>query len=134
MPAATRPCFSEIRTGIEIVANNYLQFSECLDVPSDEAAAWIESQLDTSGLCQDLPPQYGWVRDKFDLEDRANGFDWQIEADKEGQWQLWLHADEDGSPASVARFVQAYLRKFWPDRVWTLTYALTCSKPRVGEF
>ena len=34
----------------------------------------------------------------------------------------------------VAHFVQQFLKSFRPGDCWSLTYATTCSKPRVGEF
>jgi hypothetical protein len=30
--------------------------------------------------------------------------------------------------------VTKFLKEFRPDQCWSLTYATTCSKPRVGEF
>ena len=39
-----------------------------------------------------------------------------------------------GNPDNVAWLVQKFLKKFRPDQCWSLTYAATCSKPRVGEF
>ena len=34
----------------------------------------------------------------------------------------------------MAHLVQKFLKKFRPDQCWSLTYATTCSKPRLGEF
>ena len=42
--------------------------------------------------------------------------------------RIWGNAD------NVAWLVQKFLKKFRPDQCWSLTYATTCSKPRVGEF
>ena len=39
-----------------------------------------------------------------------------------------------GNADNVAWLVQKFLKKFRPDQCWSLTYAATCSKPRVGEF
>ena len=47
---------------------------------------------------------------------------------------LWFYAEESGSPDNVAWLVQKFLKRFRPDQCWSLTYAATCSKPRVGEF
>ena len=51
-----------------------------------------------------------------------------------GTRYLWLHADTYGEPAHVAWLIQKFLKRFRPDQCWSLTYANTCSKPRVGEF
>lgn len=116
------------------MANNYLQFSESLEIPSAEAEVWIRSQLDTSGLGDNPPQTYEWQRDESSLEEESNGFSWMVEVDPEGNRSLWIYADEWGNPGDVASFVQAFLRRFSPLDVWTLTYSTTCSKPRVGEF
>ena len=34
----------------------------------------------------------------------------------------------------MIHLVQKFLKRFRPDQWWSLTYAATCSKPRVGEF
>ena len=47
---------------------------------------------------------------------------------------MWLYAEESGNPDNVAWLVQKFLKQFRRDQCWALTYAATCSKPRVGEF
>jgi hypothetical protein len=47
---------------------------------------------------------------------------------------LWLHTEESGCPERAAQLVQKFLKEFRPRECWSLTYATTCSKPRVGEF
>jgi len=34
----------------------------------------------------------------------------------------------------IALLAKTFLRRFRPDQCWSLTYAIHCSKPRVGEF
>ena len=46
----------------------------------------------------------------------------------------WIYAEESGDPARLAHLVQKFLKQFRPDQCWSLTYATTCSKPRIGEF
>ena len=116
------------------MSNNYLQFSECLKIPSAEALAWTNSQLDTSGLEDEPPRKYDWERDDPDLEEFSNGFSWSIEANPDGSSSLWIYAEEHGNLCDVASFVQAFLRRFLPNGVWTMTYSQTCSRLRVGEF
>ncbi len=62
----------------------------------------------------------------FDFSDCEPGND--------GERELWLYSDEHGDLNQVTQFVQKFLRRFRPDQSWTLTYAETCSKPRIGEF
>lgn len=46
----------------------------------------------------------------------------------------WFHTDEGGDPWIVGFLVQKFLQKFRPDDCWGLTWACTCSKPRLDEF
>ena len=56
--------------------------------------------------------------------------------DKDGDWgrYVWLYAEEWADVERVAHLVQKFLKKFRPDQCWSLSWATTCSKPRVGEF
>jgi hypothetical protein len=84
-----------------------------------------------------------WVIPRFlrdrtnDLADNAQGFcaEFHDDHDPDG-WgrHLWLYTEEGGEPDHVAWLVQEFLKRFHPQECWSLTYATTCSKPRVGEF
>jgi hypothetical protein len=70
-------------------------------------------------------------------EDQAVcGFDCEFEEgeDEDAPGHVVFHADECGSPERLAHLVQTYLRRFHPDRSWALSWSVTCSKLRVGEF
>lgn len=54
--------------------------------------------------------------------------------DSSGDWWISTHNCEYGNLAHVACVVQAFIKKFRPDFVFKLTWAETCSRPRVGEF
>lgn len=56
--------------------------------------------------------------------------------DPDGDWNrhLWVYAEECGSPQNVAWLIQKFLKRFCPKKHWIMTWACTCSKPRVGEF
>jgi hypothetical protein len=66
------------------------------------------------------------------------GFQYEFcdDHDQPGGWgrHMWLYAEEGAELDLVAHLVQKFLRKFRPNDCWSLTYATTCSKPRVGEF
>jgi hypothetical protein len=107
------------------MANSYLQFSEQLELSSDEEVAWVRRQLD-----EDLESERDWELP----EDEFLGFDWQILDEPAETRRLSLYAEESGDPLAVGRFVQAYLKRFQPEGSFVLTYACTCDKPRAGEF
>ena len=65
------------------------------------------------------------------------GFEYEFNDDDESDgWgrHLWLYAKEGGDLERIAHLVQKYLRQFRQQNCWSLTYATTCSKPRVSEF
>jgi hypothetical protein len=47
---------------------------------------------------------------------------------------LWLYDDEGASLECVVHLVRKFLERFRPHDCWSLTYAKTCSHPRIGEF
>jgi len=131
------------------VANNYLEFSETLGPLTKKEAAWLQQQLDpivvvngTEFPADDAPeydePDYRglqFLRDHEDLDDDADMPGFGVEFQSAGKdRQAWFHAEEGGDPGRVAHLVQKFLKKFRPDQCWSLTYATTCSKPRLGEF
>jgi predicted transcriptional regulator len=77
--------------------------------------------------------------ERYDPDDgEPVGFAYQFHDDHDTPdgWgrHLWLYTEEWGSPERVAHLVQKFLRQFRPKECWSLTYATTCSKARVGEF
>ena len=74
-----------------------------------------------------------FLRDNPDFDCRYDvlGFEFEVLPDEN---TLWFHADTYGDPTHVAWLVHKFLKRFRPDQCWSLTYANTCSKPRVGEF
>ena len=140
------------------MADNYLQFSETLDDLTTEQSAWLEEQLqpvvafgdqefseDDPAIAKLPPsdPDYTgprFLRDNPDFDSSWDvlGFEFNFINDhgngKSATRDLWLFADTYGDPAHVAWLIQKFLKQFRPGQCWSLTYANTCSKPRVGEF
>ena len=113
------------------MADNYLEFSETLDTLTPEEAAWLEQQL---GEDQDTGcPVFLLNYEDRDPDDTDCGFAYSFE-ESDGIRHLWLYADESGNADHAAHLVQKFLKQFRPDQCWSLTYATTCSKLRVGEF
>jgi hypothetical protein len=131
------------------VANNYLQFSEVLAHLTDEEEEWLEEQLEeiddepSVGSPTSVGNKPAWYGPRF-LRDHENyepgsglGFSYSFLDDEWIQsWgrHLWLYAEECGNLDNVVWLVQKFLKKFRPDQCWSLTFATTCSEPRVGEF
>jgi hypothetical protein len=112
------------------MADSFQLFSEIISAITGEERAWIEHTL----ACES-DPQPVLQHADFELEtidiDVWPDFQWEfVESGKE----LWLHGDEYGNVSHVGEFVRAFLARFRPNQCWTLTWAETCSKPRIGEF
>jgi hypothetical protein len=80
-----------------------------------------------------------FLRDKDDHDPQWDslGFEYAFHDDHDTDgWgrHLWLYAEDWGNPENAAYLVQKFLKKSRPDQCWWLTYAATCSKPRVGQF
>ena len=137
------------------MANNYLEFSEVLPHLTDEEQRWLEHQLETvcvfdgreyaeNEVPDDLDPDNAEWRgcrvyrdlDDYDAdfgEDAGSQYEFRDEPGDRGR-HLWLYAEETACVERVAHLVRRFLAAFRPRQCWSLTYAATCSKPRVGEF
>jgi hypothetical protein len=98
------------------VANNYLQFSEIIPKIKKAEKAWLQEALKKP--------------DNEDEDDWNVGFTWEFESSGD----FWIYTEEYGDPGEVARFVQKFLRAFRPNDYFKLSWAETCSSPRIGEF
>lgn len=139
------------------MADNYLEFSEVIPRLTTEEEAWLKSQLEqvcvidgveypADAVPEELQGQETqWLgcRAYRDMDDydadfgEGVGFECGFHGDDSwGDWcrHAWLHAVEYADLDRVAHLVRKFLKKFRPDDAWSLTYANTCSKPRVGEF
>lgn len=135
------------------MANNHLEFSEVLTNLTEEETSWLKRQLEVVCVFSDEeypeddlpegldPTNTQWTgcrvyRDMDGYEpDFGVGFQYEFDTDVEGWGQyLWLYAEENGEVNRAAHLVQKFLQQFRPDQCWSLSYAYTCSKPRVGEF
>lgn len=104
-------------------------FSETLLAETQEEHDWIEQTLKEiqDAIDGDDKKHPDWIKNL--VEFGFLGFDYRWEGK-----ELWIYAEESGVPEHVADFVCEFLKKFHKDRYWTMTWATTCSKPRVGEF
>lgn len=137
------------------MANNYVQFSESLEVDTDEQKAWLEAWL--KQWTEEMTPGEleAWAKERDIEPDDADcwpAFDYAFEGTsttkelekarkdekyvptRTAPWHLWVHTDESGSPDNVASMVAAFFKKFKIDSTFTLTWSEVCSKPRLGEF
>ena len=133
------------------MANNYTEFSEELSDLTPEETTWLEDQLQVVHVYDgeeypddEVPERFrdaaaAWsgcraYRD-MDPDDYAlacsedAGFEYEFDGP-----ELWFHAEEWVAGERLTHLIQKFLKQFRPDEYWSMTYANTCSKPRVGEF
>ena len=128
------------------MADNYLLFSECLEKLTPFEVNWLESVL------EEMPDEDGDDCPQFLLDyadrdegDNYTGFDWLIEEDNKDRHgeeapgyqrlhYMLIYSEDHGDPERVALLVQKFLKACRPNDWWSMSFAQTCSKPRVGEF
>ena len=138
------------------MANQYLEFSEVLPNLTAEEETWLKEQLEMIHVFGDRqytsvelpegldPMKSDWcgIRAWRDLEELPGfptdlGFCYEFCDDSRGEnWgrHLWFYTEEWGYPELVAHLVQKFLRQFRAGDCWSLSYAATCEKLRVGDF
>ena len=128
------------------MANNYMQFSEKIDGLTPEMAEWVERVLcfDGSPYRNDenednylaaLADLLGVkLEELVDVDvDFWPNFDWQVGGAEKSS--LWLKDNgESFGFDELMLFVHALIKKWMPDYIFTMTWAGTCSKHRLGEF
>jgi hypothetical protein len=111
------------------MADNYLEFSAALDVETEDERRWLEQQLeDVEHEDGDMP------RFLLDYPDRDEG---ETSAGFEVTWESDLvvfFATESGNVGHLAHLVQKFLKEFRPKEAWSVTWAESCSMPRIDAF
>jgi hypothetical protein len=137
------------------MADYYLEYSQVLAHLSNEEFDWLTQQLEfvhafdgrefaADSMSAGLDPEqaewsgYRFYRDyEDDLPDAHDaGFCFELieREDSDFGRHLWVYADDHGDLGPLAHLVQKILRRFRPDKSWSVTYATSCSKPRVDSF
>lgn len=145
------------------MANNYTLFSECVSDLTPQEADWLKNQFDTEKLevlsdmlgqienpdIADSPDEYPLTEDEIgfapalDLWAQRKDFvalaayvDFGclgLGIDLRGS-DMFIYSEEAGNVDALLDIMQAFLAKFRPDDCFTMEWAHTCEKPRVGEF
>ena len=107
------------------MANNYLQFSVIYDIPEGcDAEKSLEiAQAAAKGSLDDD------MLEEFEDGDACDGVDISLDGDS-----IWFCAEEAGEPSVVASAVEALQEHWKDDRLFTMSWAYTCSKMRADEF
>lgn len=132
------------------MADYYTQFSEGLTNITPEEEAWLNYALRCfTDESEEILTDGNLDADKVEAICKAEpwyydnggglpvlGFDAEFETNEpnEGGRTLKLYAEENGAPWCAAALVQTFFKKFRPNAVWSLCWADTCNRMRVGAF
>ncbi len=106
------------------MANNYCEFSDEVITKTEAELDWWISKIDELEAYTELDDpteeqeELGMACCHFSIEGKS----------------IWVHADEGGNIEVIVDIVQEFLKANCPDESWNMTWAYTCSKPRIGEF
>ena len=90
------------------MANNYMQFSETIPCADDEQKRWLLTALEEE---EEHVCEHGEEEDS-----------------------IWVYSEDEANLDVLVALVCAFQEKFNIEEPWSLEYASTCSKPRIGEF
>jgi hypothetical protein len=124
------------------MANHLIEFSEQIEDITPDEWAWLTSlpaagqyELDDEAFIKALT-KHGIDVKAVQKDDSLNvfpDFESHLDAGRK-DWWVSTHNSDSGTPAHVALVVQAFIKKFRINYVFTLTWSEGCSKPRIGEF
>ena len=97
------------------MANNYPQFSEMIPCESEEQQDWLMQELA--------------VAIEFDDGETVPVCEFKADGD-----DVWVYSEDSGDLEALADVVATFQVEFDITEPWTLTWAGTCSKPRLGNF
>lgn len=104
------------------MADYFTRFSCLLDVGTPDKAARAYEAF--TALRNDT---------NAEAETLCCGFDLTIQNDPSGS-QLWIRSEDQGDPEAVTQFVLRLAEDLDLTGLWGFTYAVTCSRPRLGAF
>lgn len=96
--------------------NYTMEFSEQLIHLQPEERSWLEERL------AQMKAAERWIL-----------FEYAFEEEGDKSTSFWIHSDEQ-LPDELLELIQAFFRQFRPDQYLVVSFALTCSRPLVGEF
>lgn len=109
------------------MANYYIQFCETINDLTDAEILWVKECFSYEPP-EELPSEYpGW----YDADAESIGFDHSINMKARS---LSLFSDTDGNIDTLEAFVRAFITKFRPDYIFSISWAETCDKSRNGAF
>lgn len=99
------------------MANNYTQFSEEIVCATEEQAAWLVAEL------------------LKETDDGGPSCEAELEGKTRGSLpRVWIHSEEDANLEAMVDVLCEFQNCFKLKEPITVSWAYTCSKPRLSEF
>jgi hypothetical protein len=135
------------------MADDYLEFSQVIANLSEQEVDWLRQGLAMIDVYGDQELEagtgnvdsklgvpdwsgYRFLRDypELDADREEVGFCCSFDEDGAYGRHLWFYSDESADLEKLGHLIRKFLRQFRPHDCWALSYACTCSKPRVDAF
>lgn len=128
--------------GSAVLVDYVILFCEQITNLTPEEEAWIVTNLRPTeawesfveGQGTGAGPAFSALHDYYAAGDAFPEFDWRVEEDPVHGRRLRVWSVSFGNVDHVAAFAEAFLRRFRPAEVFTLSWVETCSAPRPGAF
>ena len=101
------------------MANNYCQYSAALVLPKGREEEAVQIALRVAG--------------ELEKEDFCET-DWAVEDKGTKEPYIWFSAEESGNVGHAEQIAKAVIEEMKLDKPFVLSWANTCSKPRLDEF
>ena len=118
------------------MANNYTLFSEALSLHTFEQRRWWDDTLKRCEEIVDSPDDEHTPSGNLSVAIVKALIDWGYLGFQHEIYHdhIVFYSEDTGGVGVVGLLVQRFLREFDPYGCWALTWAESCSKPRIGEF
>ena len=104
------------------MADNYVQFSEQITKLTTVEKNWLENRLTELEEIAENDEAFGCLGFNYEFSGVGDNF------------ALWFYSDEWAEFTYLEQLIKEFLTKFRPTETFSITWAATCSKPRIGEF
>lgn len=108
------------------MADIYTQFSEIIENLTEPERGWWDKELSANELAY---KDDGWYK----LEDRG-ARNAVLDDNHDGTWNIWFNSETDDDFEALVNSIQRFLKAHRPKDCFVMSWAETCSKPRVAEF
>lgn len=125
-----------------VIVDYAIQFCEQIADLTPEEEAWLVTNLRPTDEWEafaerhgrSAAPAFSALHALYAAGDAFPDFDWRLEDDPVHRRRLRVWSDSFGNADHVAALAEAFLARFRPTEMFSLSWVETCSAPRPGAF